>query len=79
VKNGVRSLSLNKLQQNSQISCIKTPIKYYGFDLPRLTQDMMDESNEYASVKDFPTGKKFYNIIFYLLHPVFHCDGLPFS
>ena len=78
-ENGVRSLSLNELQQNPQISCNRIPIKYYGFGLPRLTQDMMDDSNEYSSMKDFPTGKNFYNTICDPLHPVFRCDGLPIS
>jgi len=78
-ENRVHSLSLNDLQQNHQISCNRIPIKYYGFGLPRLTQDMVDESNEYSSVKDFPTGKNFYNTISDPLHPVFRYDGLPIS
>lgn len=78
-ENRVHSLSLNDLQQNHQISCNRIPIKYYGFGLPRLTQDMVDDSNEYSSVKDFPTGKNFYNTISDPLHPVFRYDGLPIS
>lgn len=77
--NRVHSLSLNDLQQNPQISCNRIPIKCYGFGLPRLTQDMVDDSNECSSTKDFPTGKNFYNTISDPLHPVFRCDGLPIS
>lgn len=78
-ENRVHSLSLNDLKQNPQISCNRIPIKCYGFGLPRLTQDMMDDSNECSSMKDFPTGKNFYNTISDPLHPVFRYDGLPIS
>lgn len=78
-ENRVHSLSLNDLQQNPQISCNRIPIKYYGFGLPRLTQDMVDDCNEYSSMKDFPTSKNFYNTISDPMHPVFRCDGLPIS
>jgi hypothetical protein len=78
-ESGVHSLSLNDLKQNSQISCSRVPIKCYSFGLPRVTQDMMNDSDEYSPMKNFPTGKKFYNTISDPLHPVFRYDGLPIS
>jgi hypothetical protein len=78
-ENGVHSLSLNDLHQSPQISSNRIPMKCYGFGLPRLTQEMMDDSNEYSPIKNFPPGKNFYNTISDPLHPVFRYDGLPIS
>ncbi|PNF36782.1 hypothetical protein B7P43_G11166 [Cryptotermes secundus] len=75
----VHSLSLNDLQQSSRLASKRVPLRCYSFGLPRLTQDMTDDSGDYSPTKNLPSGKHFYNTICDPLHPVFRSDGLPIS
>jgi hypothetical protein len=75
----VRSLSLNDLQQHARMSSNRIPMRYYSFGLPRLTQDMTDDSGDYSPIKNLPSGAHFYNTISDPLHPLFRHDGLPIS
>jgi hypothetical protein len=75
----VRSVSLNDLQQHPRMSCNRVPMRYYSFGLPRLTQDMTDESGDYSPMKNLPSSTHLYNTISDPLHPLFRYDGLPIS